>query len=53
MAFHTKRLPAAPDAVAPDGSEVRVLCGVGRAGMAHFTLPPRAVSRVRGACGTC
>lgn len=39
------RLPAAPDAVAPDGSEVRVLCRVGRASMAHFTLPPRAVSK--------
>ena len=43
--FETKRLPAAPDALAPDGSEVRVLCGVARGGMAHFSLPPRAVSR--------
>lgn len=45
MAFDTKRLGGPPDAVAPDGSEVRVLCRVGRGGMAHFTLPPNAVSR--------
>jgi mannose-6-phosphate isomerase-like protein (cupin superfamily) len=45
MVFDTKRLGSAPDAVAPDGSEVRVLCQSGRGGMAHFSLPPRAVSR--------
>ncbi len=31
--------------VAPDGSEVRPLVTVGRASMAHCTLPPGAVSR--------
>ena len=45
MAFDTKRLGSAPDAAAPDGSEARVLCQSGRGGMAHFSLPPRAVSR--------
>src|SRR5918994_201317 len=45
MAFDTKRISSAPDAIAPDGSEVRILCQVGRGGMAHFALPPRAVSR--------
>ena len=45
MAFDTRRLGAAPDAVAPDGSEARVLCRVGGASMAHFALPPGAVSK--------
>jgi mannose-6-phosphate isomerase-like protein (cupin superfamily) len=45
MRFDTKRMGGAPDAVAPDGSEVRVLCQAGRGGMARFTLPPMAVSR--------
>ena len=31
--------------IAPDGSEVRVLCGLARGGMALFTLPPGAVAR--------
>jgi mannose-6-phosphate isomerase-like protein (cupin superfamily) len=44
-AFATKRVAIAPDAIAPDGSEVRVLCGLERGGMALFTLPPKAVSR--------
>jgi mannose-6-phosphate isomerase-like protein (cupin superfamily) len=43
--FETKRAPAAPDAIAPDGSEVRVLCAVGGGGLALFTLPPGAVAR--------
>ena len=30
------RLPAEPDVVAPDGSNVRVLLGVRGGGMAHF-----------------
>jgi mannose-6-phosphate isomerase-like protein (cupin superfamily) len=34
----TKRLPAAPDAIAPDGSDVRILLGVAGGGMAHFEL---------------
>lgn len=43
--FETKQIAAAPDAIAPDGSEVRVLCGLSRGGLAMFSLPPRAVSR--------
>ncbi len=43
--FQTRRIAAAPDAVAPDGSEVRVLCATSRAGMAVFSLPPQAVAR--------
>ncbi|OLC49599.1 MAG: hypothetical protein AUH43_07300 [Acidobacteria bacterium 13_1_40CM_65_14] len=38
--FNTKRLPAARDAVAPDGSDVRILLGLGGGGMAHFELRP-------------
>lgn len=34
----TKRLPARPDLVAPDGSDVRVLLSVRGGGMAHFEL---------------
>ena len=45
MPFDTKQRAAAPDAVAPDGSEVRVLCRTARGSMAQFTLPPGAVSR--------
>ena len=37
--FETKMLPANPTTTAPDGSEVRVLLGVGGGGMAHFELP--------------
>jgi mannose-6-phosphate isomerase-like protein (cupin superfamily) len=43
--FETRRVGAAPNAIAPDGSEVRVLCGLGRGGLALFTLPPGAVAR--------
>ena len=45
MLFQTKRISTAPDAVAPDGSEVRVLCQLSRGGLAVFALPPGAVSR--------
>ena len=45
MSFATKRLGTLPDATAPDGSEVRVLCSTSRGSLAHFTLPPHAVSR--------
>jgi mannose-6-phosphate isomerase-like protein (cupin superfamily) len=38
-------LPAAPDAVAPDGSDVRVLLRLGRGSMAHFELDAGRVSR--------
>jgi len=43
-AFETKQLPATVDAVAPDGSEVRILLGLPGGGLAHFALPPGAVS---------
>ena len=33
-----------PDAVAPDGSEVRILAAVTRGSMAEFTLPPGKIS---------
>lgn len=44
-ALETRQAAAAPDVIAPDGSEVRLLCGVPRGGMATFTLPPGAVAR--------
>ena len=37
--FETKRLPSPRDVMAPDGSDVRVLLGLARGGMAHFSLP--------------
>src|SRR4030095_8583802 len=43
--FSTKRLSAEPDAIAPDGSAVRVLLALDRGSLAHFTLPPGATSR--------
>ena len=43
--FGTKRIGEAPDAIALDGSEVRLLCGLSRGGMATFTLMPDAVSK--------
>jgi mannose-6-phosphate isomerase-like protein (cupin superfamily) len=42
--FETMRLPAAPTTIAPDGSDDRVLLGVGAGGMAHFELAPGRVS---------
>jgi mannose-6-phosphate isomerase-like protein (cupin superfamily) len=42
--FLTKRLPVAPDDIAPDGSNVRILLGLDRGGMAHFELAPGATS---------
>ena len=45
LAFPTKRISAAPDVIAADGSEVRVLCQLSRGAMATFTLPPGAVSK--------
>jgi len=44
MPFETKRAGSAPDAVAPDGSQVRVLCGLSRGRLALFSLPPGAVA---------
>jgi mannose-6-phosphate isomerase-like protein (cupin superfamily) len=40
-----KRLPEEPDAIAPDGSEVRILAGTTRGSMAHFQLAPNTTSR--------
>jgi mannose-6-phosphate isomerase-like protein (cupin superfamily) len=40
----TKRLPVAPDAVAPDGSDVRILLRLEGGSMAHFELPPGQTS---------
>lgn len=45
MAFETKRIAAVPDAVAPDGANVHLLCASARASTAVFTLPMGAVSR--------
>jgi mannose-6-phosphate isomerase-like protein (cupin superfamily) len=42
--FRTKMLPARPDTVAPDGSDVRVLLGLTRGSVAHFELPPGMTS---------
>ena len=45
MDFCTKRAAATPDAIAPDGSEVRILCATPRGSMALFTLAPGMVSK--------
>ena len=45
MGFETKRIHDEPDAIAPDGSEVRVLCQLSRGSLAVFSLPPNAVSK--------
>jgi len=45
MSFETARLGALPDATAPDGSDVRILCSTSRGSQAHFTLPAQAISR--------
>ena len=42
--FATKQLPGARDAVAPDGSDVRILLSLGRGSLAHFQLAPGDVS---------
>jgi mannose-6-phosphate isomerase-like protein (cupin superfamily) len=43
--FQTKHLPAGKDAVAPDGSDVRILLGLTAGGMAHFQLAPGQTSK--------
>lgn len=45
MAFQTVELPDVPDAIAPDGSEVRLLCRLRGGSMAQFRLPPGACAR--------
>lgn len=42
--FSTKRLPVERDDIAPDGSDVRILLGLGGGGMAHFELAPGQTS---------
>ena len=44
MTFESKQISSTPDAMAPDGSEVRILCRTSRGSMAHFKLPPGEVS---------
>jgi mannose-6-phosphate isomerase-like protein (cupin superfamily) len=44
MPWETKRLPAQPDVVAPDGSDVRILPGLAGGTMAHFELAPGETS---------
>ena len=44
MTFETRQIGPMPDARAPDGSDVRILGCLERGSMAHFTLPPGAVS---------
>jgi mannose-6-phosphate isomerase-like protein (cupin superfamily) len=43
--FKERRIGETADVLAPDGSEVRLLAVSGRGSMAHFRLPPGAVSR--------
>ena len=45
MRFETKRVSAEPDVIAPDGSQLRVLCQLSRGGLAAFALSPKAVSK--------
>jgi mannose-6-phosphate isomerase-like protein (cupin superfamily) len=44
-AFDMTRIGAAPDVIATDGGEVRVLCATSRGGMALFTLGPGMVGK--------
>ena len=43
--FATRRIAEAPDAIAPDGAEVRLLGSSRYGSMASFRLQPKAVSR--------
>lgn len=42
--FDTRRLPADPEALAPDGSDVRTLLNLERGSMAHFEIAPGQTS---------
>jgi mannose-6-phosphate isomerase-like protein (cupin superfamily) len=44
MSFVTRMRNTEPDAIAPDGSEVRILANTARGSMAEFLLPPGKVS---------
>jgi mannose-6-phosphate isomerase-like protein (cupin superfamily) len=41
----TMKLPAKPDYLAPDGSEIRLLVATPRGSMAHCRLPRKAVTK--------
>ena len=43
--FITRHLADKPDAIAPDGSEVRLLAATRRGSMAHFELAPGQVAK--------
>jgi len=45
MRFDTKSISDPPDAIALDGSEVRVLCGLSRGALSVFSLQFDAVAR--------
>jgi mannose-6-phosphate isomerase-like protein (cupin superfamily) len=45
MRLETKRIGGEADAIALDGSEVRLLCGLPRGALAVFSLAPRTVAK--------
>ena len=45
MMFETRNIASTPDAIAPDGSEVRLLGSLSKGSMAAFRLAPHAVSK--------
>jgi mannose-6-phosphate isomerase-like protein (cupin superfamily) len=45
VGFETKHLPSSRDAVAPDGSDVRILLRLEAGSLAHFELGPGLVSK--------
>ncbi len=45
MSFITQMRSESPDAIAPDGSEVRILANTARGSMAEFLLPPGKISK--------
>ena len=44
MSFVTRMRSESPDAIAPDGSEVRILANTARGSMAEFLIPPGKIS---------
>jgi mannose-6-phosphate isomerase-like protein (cupin superfamily) len=45
MAWQTRRVPEAVDALAPDGSEIRLLPSLARGSMVHCTLPAGSITQ--------
>ncbi len=43
--FDSKTVPETIDVLAPDGSEIRILCQTKKASMVHCTLPPKTISK--------